>query len=44
MLIISANGSNIDVKGYRVDVDEANRMNIIGSLAAPADDFGHMPT
>ncbi len=42
MLIISANGSNIDVKGYRVDVDEANRMNIIGSLAAPADDFGHM--
>lgn len=42
MLIISANGSNIDVKGYRVAVNETNRMNIIGSLAAPADDFGHM--
>lgn len=42
MLIISPNGSNIDVKGYRISIDESNRMNIIESLAAPTDKLGHM--
>jgi len=42
MLIIKPNGSNIDVKGYRIAINEATRMKIIESLAAPTDKLGHM--
>jgi len=41
MLIIKPNGSNIDVKGYKIDINDNTRMKIIESLASPEDAFGH---
>lgn len=41
MLIIKPNKSNLDVKGYKMDIDNDNRMAVVKSLAAP-EEHGHM--